>query len=950
MAVLGTWITSQLVFDGVVFGFVYGLLAMGIVLIYRSTRVINIAVGNMGMLGAGLFALLTVNWGMHYWIAAAVSLALGVVWGAIIELVVVRRLFTAPRVIVLVATIGIAQLCLLVFLSYPDVSEPGAPFPQAVGSTWNDVFGIQMTGAQLAILVVVPIVAVVLGWFLTHTTLGKTVKASADNPDRARLSGINPKLVSTFVWAAGGALSTIALSLITGLSGSANNIDTLGPSTLVRALAAAVIAGMVSFPWAFAAGVGIGVTESVIRFNFIDQAGLIDFILFLAILVAVWFQSRTTGADETRTFTFAPRVRPVPERLRSRWWVRHLDRAGIMLMGAVAIVLPLIVQQPSRHLLYASIVVFAICAMSLTVLTGWAGQLSLSQMAFAGIGAYLAGGFQRGVTVDIGIGDTKLIDAGTQPVSFPVAVVLAMAVTAILAALIGVGALRVRGLVLAVSTFAFALACSQYVYRRPILTGGFSGTVPFERGDLFGIDLSNQRTYYYVCLTVLAVIVVILGRLRRSGVGWSTIGVRDNPDTAAAYTVSPVRTKLRAFALAGALAGLGGALLGGLAQGIPPDRFFQVNDSLLLVSMLVIGGLGATTGPVLGATWVIGLPAFFPESDIVPLLTSSVGLLVLLLYFPGGLVQIGYSTRDALLAWAERRSGPAPAKTQITVPPSLQRTRPPRAPDVPVPLLAERITVRFGGNIAVNDASIEVREHEVVGLIGTNGAGKSTLMNAIGGFVPAKGTVRVLGSDVSHSSATRRARIGLGRSFQTATLFPELTVLETVQVALEARGRSGIVSTALCFPPAIQRARRHRAAAAEIVDFLGLGRFADAYVGELSTGTRRIVELAGLFALEPEVLCLDEPTAGVAQRETEAFGPLILEVRRELGASMLVVEHDMPLIMSISDRVYCLEAGRVIAEGAPSSVRADPAVIASYLGTDERAIARSGERLVVAEP
>jgi ABC-type branched-subunit amino acid transport system ATPase component len=220
-------------------------------------------------------------------------------------------------------------------------------------------------------------------------------------------------------------------------------------------------------------------------------------------------------------------------------------------------------------------------------------------------------------------------------------------------------------------------------------------------------------------------------------------------------------------------------------------------------------------------------------------------------------------------------------------------------------------------------------------------------MNAIGGFVASTGTVELLGDDVSTMRPARRAQRGLGRTFQAATLFPELTVRETVEVALEARERTGLLSVALLLPRSNRMERSKRAEAAELIDFLGLGRYADALVADLSTGTRRIVELAGLLALDARVLCLDEPTAGIAQRETEAFGPLILEIRRELGASMLMIEHDMPLIMSISDRVYCLESGRVIAEGPPSVVREDPAVIASYLGTDERAIARSG--VVVAD-
>jgi len=258
-----------------------------------------------------------------------------------------------------------------------------------------------------------------------------------------------------------------------------------------------------------------------------------------------------------------------------------------------------------------------------------------------------------------------------------------------------------------------------------------------------------------------------------------------------------------------------------------------------------------------------------------------------------------------------------------------------------VALATVDVSVRFGGLRAVDSVALHVDAGEVVGLIGTNGAGKSTLMNAIGGFVPGDGRVELLGRDVTSRSASTRARMGLGRTFQAARLFPELTVRETVQVALEARHRARLVPTALVLPGATRAERTKASEAAELIDFLGLGRYADAFVAELSTGTRRIVELAGLLALDARVLCLDEPTAGVAQRETEAFGPLLRQIQQELGASMLVIEHDMPMIMGLSDRVYCLEAGKIIAEGVPEEVRKDPRVVASYLGTDERAISRS---------
>jgi ABC-type branched-subunit amino acid transport system ATPase component/ABC-type branched-subunit amino acid transport system permease subunit len=938
VAVVATWITSQLVFNGLVSGLLIGLLAMGIVLIYRSTRVINFAVGSMGLVGASLLALLVVEYGVPFWLAALAALVVGTLFGAVMELIVIRRLFFAPRVIVLVATIGISGLALAIVTAYPEITDFSAPYPVPSDTSWNDVGGVRITSAQIAVVVVVPLVAVALGWFLNRTTLGRTVKASAENPDLARVQGINPKFVSTAVWAIAGFLATLTMILVAGDNGgAAHDLLTLGPNTLVRALAAAVIAGMVSFPRAMVAGVVIGVAQALINFNYLDKPGLIDGLILVAVLIAVAVQSRGRGPAETQTFSFAPKVREVPDELREIWWVRRFNVLVLGLLLALAVVLPLLITAPSRHLLYATICCFAVCGLSLTVLTGWGGQLSLGQMAFAGFGALLAAALTRGLHFDLGV---ITLDFAALP--FVLSIVLAALVTAGLAALVGVGALRVRGLLLAVSTFAFAVAAQQYLFRQKVLSDGLT-SVPFPRGTLFGLDLSSQRTYYYVCLAVMVLALAFVSRLRRSGIGRTTIAVRDNADRAAAYTVGTASTKLRAFAIAGFLAGLGGALLSGALESVPyTEQYFVVAASLSLVALVVIGGIASPMGAVLGSLWVIGLPAFFPENDLVPLLTSSLGLLILLLYFPGGFIQIAYSARDALFGWAASRVEAPPTPRVVSPPAVLRRAvRPPVVDDVAA-LAVAGVTVRFGGIVAVDDVSLTVGNDEIVGLIGTNGAGKSTLMNAIGGFVQAAGTVYLHGRDVSRMTASRRAREHVGRSFQAATLFPELTVRETVEVALEARGRTGFLSTALFLPHATARERNRRSEADDLIGFLGLGRYATTRISDLSTGTRRIVELAGLLALDARVLCLDEPTAGVAQRETEAFGPLIKEIRRELGAAMLVIEHDMPLIMSISDRVYCLEVGRVIAEGPPAVVRHDPLVVASYLGSDERAIARSG--------
>jgi ABC-type branched-subunit amino acid transport system ATPase component len=460
------------------------------------------------------------------------------------------------------------------------------------------------------------------------------------------------------------------------------------------------------------------------------------------------------------------------------------------------------------------------------------------------------------------------------------------------------------------------------------------------------LDLAHlNRNYYYFTLAALVGVLLLVGHLRRTGIGRTIIGVRENEPAASAFSVSPTRAKLTAFAVAGFVAGLGGAILGGVAVTIGyADRFFRIEDSLTVVALAVIGGLGSLAGAVGGALWVVGLPAFWPSNKTVPLFTSSIGLLIILLYIPGGFTQIGYWLRSSVVTWLEKRLPPTPAKTLTAPPASLTRAADRdgvRTNADGSVLTTHGLTVRFGGIVAVDGVDFHADHGEVIGLIGTNGAGKSTLLNAIGGYVNSTGRVQLLGSDVGRLPAHRRAHLGLGRTFQAATLFPELTVRETVQLALEARQATPFWGSLLWLPHATRAERAKRADAAELIDFLGLGRYADRFIAELSTGTRRIVELASVLAVAPRVLCLDEPTAGVAQREAEAFGPLIKRVQQELDATLILVEHDLPLILALSDRVYCMEAGAVIAEGTPAAVREDPLVIASYLGTDERAIKRS---------
>ena len=943
---LGIEISQQALLVGVVTGLTYAAFAAGFVLIYRSTGILNFAHGEMGAFGLALFVLLIVNYDVNWWVAFVLAVAGCALAGAVVELVVVRRLFDSPRLVLLIATIGVGQILLLARVSWiPDITAGGS-IPTAFDVTWEPTNDLRIQARELTVLLVVPVLIAALGLFLTRTRFGLAVRASASNPDTARVFGTSPRRVSTIVWAISGAFAAATAILIAPLNGTqAALVDDTGQALaevlLLRVLIVSLLARMRSLPGVLIAGVAVGVVEKIIRDNVAStNQTIVDLFMFLAVLIVVLWLARSQR-DESG-WSLAPRVRPVPERLRGIWWVRNLNHIGFAVLFGLLLLLPLVVTTNSGLFTWTLILLWAIVALSLTILTGWSGQLSLGQFAFVGVGGLTTVALSRGHDLPVPF---DLFDVSVE-LPWGLAILGGTVTGIAFAMVVGLPALRVRGLFLAVATLAFAVASARWLLVQDVFTGGTSIPRPAEPPVIFGVDFGESRAnLYYLVLGSLMVMSWIAARIRATGVGRTLIAVRDNEEMAAASTVPPARVKLAAFAVSGGMAAFAGGLLVSVVPSLQPSVTFAAVESVQVIVIAVIGGLGSVAGPILGSLWVRGLPEVTPDGllDLQRLFTSNIGLLVLLMYFPGGLLQIVYSGRDWLLRRAEARlpeEPPAAPTPAIAKQPPARGERIPLEPGVPA-LAAEDIVVRFGGNVAVNGVSFQVQPGELVGLIGTNGAGKSTLLNAISGFVPSTGSVFVRGRDVTSISAAARHQAGLGRGFQAARLYPDLTVRESLQVALEARQRSPFVASMLGVPPSPGRERAKRAEADELIDYLGLGRYADQATGNLSTGTRRIVELGSLLAVDAQVLLLDEPTGGVAQRETEAFGPLIKRVQQELEASVVVIEHDMPLVMSISDRVYCLESGIVIAEGSPDEVRNDDSVIASYLGTDERAIQRS---------
>jgi len=546
--------------------------------------------------------------------------------------------------------------------------------------------------------------------------------------------------------------------------------------------------------------------------------------------------------------------------------------------------------------------------------------VSLGHFAVLGLGAFTA--------AKLGERDLPLVPT----------LVLAGLAGAVALVIVGLPALRIRGLTLALTTLGFAVVAPSWLFRQPWIGASDQSTVMIDPPGIEGIGrLSSQLSTYYATLALLAVAIACASGFRRSGPGRLVLAVRDNERSVASLGMTPATIKLGVLAASGFFVAAAGVLWGSAWGAVSVD-LVGPDLSLVLLAIPVIGGLGSLPGAVLGAI-ALYLPSFFlgdllehvfgPVAKQVgfQLAVGGLGLVLIPIFNPTGIAGV---IRDR---WQRYLDSLTPTRSLADDAKTEQ------------PLAVREVKKRFGGLTVLDGISIDVHPGEIVGLIGPNGAGKTTLMNTISGNLRVDGgSVHVLGHDVTGLAPEFRAHYGLGRNYQDAKLFPGLTTRETLQVAAAKNARVGAFWSMLRAPWVKWTERESQQRADQVLERLGLAGWADTLTGDLSTGTRRICELAVQVTSEPKVLLLDEPTAGVAQRDAEAFGPLLRQIRDELDCSILIIEHDMPLLMGLCDRVYAMELGTVIAEGTPEEIRNHPRVIASYLGTGEVAINRSGSQ------
>ena len=554
----------------------------------------------------------------------------------------------------------------------------------------------------------------------------------------------------------------------------------------------------------------------------------------------------------------------------------------------------------------AMVAITAIVGVGLNVLLGLSGQLSLGHVGFYAIGAY-----------------TAAILSTRYGLDFWLVLPLAGALAAVAGALLAVPALRVRGPYLAMVTIAFGFVIEQSAAEMKGLTGGWNGIMNIPRPAILGHTL-DEFGIGVLGLVLLVVLLVLFARLKSSNWGLAMRATRDAEAASQSIGLDLVTIRTVAFVLSAFLAGIAGGIFAALSNFVSPESFpfFQSITFLLVV---LIGGTGTVLGPVAGALVVVLLPemlSFLAEYR--------------LLFFGALLLLVLWLAPEGIMGALERRYRKTSGRTARPASEAVARFLTERAPRSG--LEVKGLSIAFGGTQAVSEVALAARALQVTSIIGPNGAGKTTLLNLIGGFYrPDRGRMTLDAQALPQGTTHRIARAGVARTFQTTQLFPRMSVLENVLIA-QRKGRLGGLHRALFGPSQSSEAQT---IAEGLLAFVGYAGPLDRLGQELPHVDRRLVEIARALATQPRVLMLDEPAAGLDSGDTERLGSLLQQIAG-LGIAVIIIEHDMNLVMGISDHIVVLDAGKRIVAGAPAAVRAHPEVRAAYLGDGALEIARTG--------
>jgi ABC-type branched-subunit amino acid transport system ATPase component/branched-subunit amino acid ABC-type transport system permease component len=899
-------------------GAMYTLAAQGLIVIYRGSGVLNFAQGAIGMVGA------YVEWecknrGVPFGVSLILGIAAAAALGALTHLIVMRPLRHASPLARIVATLGVLiSIQAGAVLKYGSgVTYVPTELPDNVWSPW----GLTISIDRLILFGIAAALTVALYGLYRYTKFGLSTSAAAENERASASLGISPNLIATANWALGSGLAGLAAILIAP-------IVTLQVGTITNlvlaALAAALVASFRSFPIAFAGGMLIGIAQTELDRYATPHASLQGLSKSLPFFVIIVFLAVRGQAIPLRDF-FLQRLPLVGTgRVRPTY---------VLLGIAVATVLVLTL---SNDWIAAFTVTFAVAVvlLSIVVLTGYAGQISLAQFAIAGFGAWVAG---------------RLVDAENVP--FWGAALIGILATVPLGVLFALPAVRTRGINLAIVTLGLGTAIELMIFNNGKYVGGFAGTV-VGAPTLFGWNISpfdHPARYCLFALGCFVVLALMVANLRRSRTGRRLLAVRTNERAAAALGISVPQAKLYAFGVSAGIAAVGGILFGFMNETITYSQTFTNFNSITYVGLAFIGGIGFLAGPIYGATLANGsvgtqiMNTLFSQNAANYLtLVSGITVIVLVLLNQDGIARETINQ----IAWVRSKLR-LPA---VRVPSLRRRAEAPEVPPVekrgrvrPQKLEVRNLTVRYGAVVAVDDVSLDVSPGRITGLIGPNGAGKTTLIDAVTGFTPlASGTVTLNGEDIRKRSVARRARDGISRSFQSLELFEDSTVLDNLRAASDPRDALSYLRD-LVWPvtPPLP---------AEVVTAIrefDLEHDLHRTVQDLPYGERRLLAIARAVATEPSILLLDEPAAGLGDAETRELEHLVRRLADEWGMGVLLIEHDVQFVMSVCDHIVVLDFGKPIAEGTPEEIRNNPSVIGAYLGeTEEEA---EQERALVGE-